>query len=396
MYPDLSYLFHDIFGTAQDNWTSIFKTFGLFLALAFLASGYTLYLEFKRKEAEGLLKPRKIKVVQGKGLQISDLILNFFFWFFISFKLAAIVTNFAAFQEDPSGTLFSWEGNWFVGLLVAVLVTGYRYYTDGKTKLAKPKEITKLLYPHQQVTDITFVAAISGVIGSRLFSILENMDDFLRDPMGQIFSGSGLTIYGGLILAFVVVYWYVKRKGIPPIHVMDAVAPALILGYAVGRMGCQLSGDGDWGIVNELAKPSWFFFPDWMWAYDYPHNVADTFQRGIPIEGCEAKYCTRLEKPVFPTPIYEIFASLGIFAILWSLRKKIKIAGMLFFIYALLNGIERFFIEFIRVNPRYTVLGIELSQAQYIALGLVAIGVAGIVILYRRDSKKEAVINKKT
>ena len=385
MYPDLSYFFHDVFGTAQDNWTSIFKTFGMFLALAFLASGYILYKEFKRKEAEGLLHPIKVKEVHGKGIQISDLILNFLFWFFIGFKFFYILSNFPAFQNDPAGVLLSWLGNWPAGLIIGLAASGYRYYTINKNKLDKPKVVETLVYPHQRVVDITFVAAISGVIGSRLFSILENLDDFSNDPLGQIFSGSGLTIYGGLILAFVVVFWYVKKKGIPPIHVMDAVAPALIIGYAVGRMGCQFSGDGDWGIVNEMAKPGWFFLPDWMWAYDYPHNVADTFQRGIPIEGCEAKYCTRLAKPVYPTPIYETIASLGIFGILWSLRKKIKTAGVLFFVYLMLNGVERFFVEHIRVNPRYEVFGIELSQAQYIALSFILIGGIAIWIIKRKD-----------
>jgi prolipoprotein diacylglyceryl transferase len=393
MYPDLSYLFHDIFGTAQDNWTSIFKTFGMFLALAFLTSGYVLYLEFKRKEAEGIFKPVKIKEVHGKGVQISDLLINFLFWFFFAFKIAYIFSNFQEFQDNPAGVFFSLKGNWFIGFIVACLITAYRYYVDSKTKTGSPKEVERLIYPHNRVTDITFVAAISGVLGSRLFSILENMEDFLRDPIGQIFSGSGLTIYGGLILAFIVVSWYVRKKGMSLIHVMDAVAPTLIIGYAVGRIGCQIAGDGDWGIVNELAKPSWFFLPDWMWAYDYPHNVADSLQRGPLIEGCDAKYCTRLAQAVFPTPIYETIASIGIFGFLWGIRKKVKVAGVLFFIYLTLNGIERFFIEFIRVNPRYDVLGMHLSLSQFIALAFIIGGIAGIWILKKRSKTKVAGTN---
>jgi len=388
MYPDLSYLFHDIFGTNQDNWSSIFKMFGLFLALAFLVGGYVLYLEFKRKESEGILHPVKSKEIQGKGIQIPDLILNFAFWFFFAFKIGYILSNFSLFQEDPGGVIFSLKGNWLLGFIVAGSVTGYRYYTDSKTKLDEPRVVEKLVYPHQRVTDIVFVAAISGVLGSRLFSIFENMEELLRNPLDQIFSGSGLTIYGGLITACFVLIWYVKKKGIPPIHVLDAAAPVLIIGYAVGRIGCQLAGDGDWGIVNELAKPSWFFLPDWMWAYDYPHNVADTFQRGTMIDGCEAKYCTKLTAPVFPTPIYETIASFGIFGILWKLRKKIKIAGILFFIYMILNGIERFFIEFIRVNPTYKFIGVDYSMAQYISIGFILIGSVAIWILYKKNKSK--------
>jgi len=199
-----------------------------------------------------------------------------------------------------------------------------------------------------------------------------------------------LTIYGGLLLAFVAVYFYVKRLGIKPIHMMDAVAPALIMGYVVGRMGCQMSGDGDWGITNLATAPSWFIFPDWMWSFDYPHNVVNDPSISIPIENCggvitangsEPIYCTKLENPVYPTPIYEILAGLVIFAILWLLRKRFKIAGILFFVYVLLNGVERFFIEQIRVNPKYDLLGLDWSMSQWIAFGLFLVGLTGILYL---------------
>jgi prolipoprotein diacylglyceryltransferase len=203
----------------------------------------------------------------------------------------------------------------------------------------------------------------------------------MQDPFGQFFSGSWLAIYGGLIVAFVYIFRYVRQKGMKPIHVMDAVAPALIMGYAVGRIGCQLAGDGDWGIVNTLSQPSWWFLPDWMWAYDYPHNV---LKQGVMIEGCEGPYCRRLAEPVYPTPFYEVVASLIIFAILWSLRKRILIPGMLFFIYLILNGLERFWIEKIRVNDEIPFLGMHPSQAEIISTLLFFTGIIGCVVLYRR------------
>ena len=138
-----------------------------------------------------------------------------------------------------------------------------------------PKKHQYTITPQSRVVDITLIAAVSGIIGSKLFSVFENFGDFLKDPIGQFFSGSGLTIYGGLILATYVVLRYVHKKGMPVLHVMDAGAPAMILGYAVGRMGCQLSGDGDWGIVNTSPKPDWFFLPDWLWSFRYPHNVIE-------------------------------------------------------------------------------------------------------------------------
>ena len=197
------------------------------------------------------------------------------------------------------------------------------------------------------------------------------MKAFIEDPLEQLLSGSGLAIYGGLILAFITLLWYIRKKGMKPLHVMDAAAPALIMGYAVGRIGCQLSGDGDWGITNTMPPPTWWFLPDWAWSYDYPHNVLND---GIEIAGCTWEYCMHLAQGVYPTPIYETFFSLVIFGILWALRKKIRVAGVLFFLYVLLNGVERFFIEKIRTNPDITVFGLEATQAEYVAFLLIVIG----------------------
>ncbi len=382
MYPDLSYLFHDLFGTQYDNWTSIFKTFGLLLALAFLASAYVLKLELVRKEKDGLLKA--IPLVEKKGKSdnfIIPLIINFIIGFIIGFKLFFIFTNFTIFKANPTDIFFSSKGNIFGGIIIGLVYFAYTYWDLKKNnKINSPKKT--VIHPYERTGDITIIAAVSGLIGARLFSVLENLDSFFADPLGQLLSGSGLTIYGGLILAFIIVYIYVKKHGIPPIHMMDMAALAVIMGYAVGRLGCQFSGDGDWGIVNEMAKPGWFFLPDWLWSFNYPHNVA---QQGVIIDGCSAEYCRQLIPKVFPTPLYESIASFGIFFFLWSLRKKIKIAGMLFFIYLILQGIERFLIETIRVNPRYNYFGYNWSQAQYISIGFTIIGIIGVVYLYKKN-----------
>ncbi len=383
MYPDLSYLFHDLFGTPYDNWISIFKTFGLLLALAFLASAYVLRLELIRKEKEGILKPMVVKTENKSENLVFSLILNFVIGFIIGFKLFFIISDFAIFKADPAGTLFSGEGSLLGGIIVGLFYLGYTYREKQKTK-DKPEPKEKIIHPYERTGDITIIAAISGIVGARLFSILENLDSFFDNPLEQLLSGSGLTIYGGLILAFIVVYYYVKKKGIPPIQMMDMAALAIIIGYAVGRLGCQFSGDGDWGIVNDMAKPSWFILPDWLWSYNYPHNVA---QQGVLIEGCNAEYCRQLVPGVFPTPLYESIASFLIFFFLWSIRKKIKIAGMLFFIYLVLQGIERFLVEIIRVNPRYDYFGYNWSQAQYISIGIIIVGIAGIIFLYQKNKK---------
>ncbi len=165
-----------------------------------------------------------------------------------------------------------------------------------------------------------------------------------------------------------------------PIHVADAFAPAMMIAYGLGRIGCQVAGDGDWGIVNTHPKPfSWL--PDWAWAYNYPHNV---LSEGVHIPNCVGQYCAVLPEAVFPTPLYEIIASLLLFAFLWSIRKKIKTPGVLTAIYLIVNGVERFCIELIRVNTKYHFLGINPTQAELIAAFLVVSGVI-LLILFTRQ-----------
>ncbi|HMP31825.1 MAG TPA: prolipoprotein diacylglyceryl transferase, partial [Saprospiraceae bacterium] len=263
--------------------------------------------------------------------------------------------------------------------------------------VAPTSVVDSIIHPHQKAVDIIFIAAVSGVLGARLFSIFENMSAFFADPIGVLFSGSGLTVYGGIIFAFIAVYYYVKKNGIKPVYMMDIAGMGILLGYAIGRIGCQISGDGDWGIVA-AAQPSWWFLPDWLWSYSYPNNVNN---EGIPIaacnmetyngiravieerckEACGMRYCHVLTQPVYPTPIYETTISLIGFALLYFNKHKIKIPGLLFFIYMIYNGIERFFIEAIRVNEKYEFLGLNFSQAQYISIAFVLIGILGLIFL---------------
>ncbi len=379
MYPDLSYLFNDLFGTEVDNWTSIFKTFGVCLALALISAGYLVKIEMERKEKEGLMPKLRIRKVDNKKMAIREGLVNGLIGFFFGFKLPFIITQFDTFKADPAGTIFSGAGSWIGGIVGALALGGIYYYTA----MNKPKEATMqpgeyLLAPHMKIGDIMIMCAIVGVGGARLFSILENWGDFMNDPLGQLFSGSGLTIYGGLICCFIFIPMYFKKIGLNTRHMMDVAAPAIMVGYAVGRMGCHFAGDGDWGIVNTLAQPSWWIFPDWLWAYDYPHNVLN---KGVQIEDCTGIYCRRLAEAVFPTPLYEIAMSFAITAILWVMRKKVKIAGMLFFIMLIFNGIERFFIEGIRVNPRYDLMGLDWSMSQWIAIGFILTGIIGSIVL---------------
>jgi prolipoprotein diacylglyceryltransferase len=166
-----------------------------------------------------------------------------------------------------------------------------------------------------------------------------------------------------------------------PIHVADAFAPSMMLAYGLGRIGCQVAGDGDWGIVNTHPKP-FAWLPDWVWAYTYPHNVVG---EGVPIPDCVGQYCAQLPNAVFPTPLYEIIASLLLFGFLWAIRRKIKTPGVLTAIYLIVNGIERFLVEQIRVNTKYHFLGIHPTQAELIATFLVISGIILLIIFNRQN-----------
>lgn len=388
MYPDLSYIIHAIFGIEPDGPLSIVKTFGLFLVFAFLVSAWLLKLELKRKEKLGLYSSMKESKVIGKAPTVADIVPQGIFGFVLLFKLAAIWKYWDTFLYDPATVLLSKLGNFWMGLLGMAIFAGLKYYNLHRKKLHVPKKITKEISPHDRVWDITVVAAISGIIGAKLFAIFESADtfsQFLRSPIATLLSGSGLAIYGGLIVAFVVVILYIRRFNMNPIYTMDATAPSLIAGYGVGRMGCQFSGDGDWGIVNNAPTPDWWFLPDSFWSFTYPHNVINA---GELIPGCQWEYCRVLSEPVYPAPIYEIAMAAVIFAILWSLRKRIRIPGVLFFIYVFFIGVERWFIEKIRVNDKIDLFGMQLTQAEIISFVLILLGIGGVLYLWKYSKKR--------
>lgn len=227
--------------------------------------------------------------------------------------------------------------------------------------------ILSLEYKRKKLTDnfaseITLIAIIFGIIGSKIFHLFENWDEFLADPVGMAFNPGGLTFYGGLITATLAIYIYSKRKSVPFSYIADGTAPSLAIAYGIGRIGCHLSGDGDYGIPTNLP-----------WGTNYENGIVkpSSLFRGTEIAESFPNGIVPDNTPLHPTPIYEFLGALVIFYLLWRFRNKNWADGRLFSLYLILSGIARFFVEFIRLNPRY-LLG--LSEAQIISVILVLLG----------------------
>ena len=220
--------------------------------------------------------------------------------------------------------------------------------------------------------NITFIALIGGVIGSKLLYIIEEWPSLSLMPSGELFSTdglfspAGLTWYGGFILAAIIIYFYVRAKKIAFLSVCDSAAPSLIIGYGIARIGCHLSGDGDYGLpVSEFA--SWV-----PWGTNYSNG---TLPPSAAFRGTDLARKFGGVVPdntlCHPTPIYELIIAIIIFWVLWKFRKKFKINGKLFFLYLILTGAARLLVEFIRLNPRILW---GLSEAQLISIVFIIIG----------------------
>jgi len=243
------------------------------------------------------------------------------------------------------------------------------------------KEVKRRGWDEKHVTWITMIALIGGVAGSKLFSIFEDWHEFTLSPIKTIFSPSGLTFYGGFILATLGIAYYLKKKKLSFYQFADIIAPTVFIAYGIGRIGCQLAGDGDYGIPTKLpwgayyykgtAKPTYVMedyfkrFPEEriVWKYD----SLKTIPAGIDAMGQSYNKFDE-ETPCHPTPIYEMLFAFISFAFLWSRRQKYELqSGKLFGLTIILMGIERLLVEFLRINQLY----LSLSMAQWISIVLI-------------------------
>ena len=201
--------------------------------------------------------------------------------------------------------------------------------------------------------EIIFAALVGGVVGARAYYLIQNYDRVRHDLLGSVFSGSGLVWYGGAIGGAIGVIAWMRWRRTLELRMLDMCAIALALGYGIGRIGCQLSGDGDYGIRSDLP-----------WAMGYPHGTVPT-PAGVRVQ---------------PTPIYETAAMCLLAYLLWRLRDRVR-PGVIFALYLLLSGLERFLVEFIRRNNE--VLG-GLTTPQLESIALCAVGLAWLALLARR------------
>ena len=424
MYPNLYYAFKDLFGV---EWTAFrfFNSFGFFVALAFLAGAYVLTQELRRRERLGVMHATESKIIVCRPATISELLLNFVLGFLLGYKIIGLFFSDDVAAADPQAFIFSAQGHLPAGLILGILFAGVKYYEKHKQKLAKPEERMIRIWPHDRVGDLVILAAVFGFLGAKIFHNLENWNDFWENPIEALLSFSGLTFYGGLICATIAIIFYAKKHRIAVRHLADSIGPALMLAYAVGRIGCQVSGDGDWGIINsayistpegevvasDTAKfsqslkrysavymeqsaytsesqvqhkatvaPSWL--PTWVLAYNFPHNVIN---EGTAISNCEGEYCKQLPLPVYPTAFYETIACLLLTGFLFAVRSRLTVPGTVFAVYLFLNGLERFMIEKIRVNTQYDILGFHPTQAELIASFLMLTGIVLLLILNRKQ-----------
>ena len=246
------------------------------------------------------------------------------------------------------------------------------------------KEMKRLDYDEKIASDIVTSAALGGIIGSKIYYLIENFDRVIADPYGMIFSGAGLVFLGGLMGGTIGVTIVLRKNDLPWLKFADIIAPLLIIGYSIGRIGCFLVGD-DYGLPTKSvigisfengAPPTTYE----SLAYNYPWLNLSNWNPGEIIT-------------VFPTQIIETIIGFGIFFFLWNKRQSVINKGSLFFTYLILAGIERFFIEFIRLNPKYLWIvkdAVGFSGAQVISLIMISIGIYMLNYLPKYSETKEA------
>lgn len=214
-------------------------------------------------------------------------------------------------------------------------------------------ELKRRGYNPELASTMVFAAAVGGLLGARILFIVEDWSNFVRSPWDFIFTGAGFTWYGGFLGGVLGVSWVVRKNNIPWLVAADIAAPALAIAYGIGRLGCHIAGDGDWGTITDVP-----------WGVAYTNAIIGWVDpsTGIP-------YPPGVR--VHPTPVYEFLESLAIFGSLWAIRKKDFPAGTLFWLYLALAGLARLVVEFWRLNPP---IALGLTEAQWFSAAMIVLG----------------------
>lgn len=234
-------------------------------------------------------------------------------------------------------------GTFGVMLVLAFLTSGW----------VARRELERHGFDGEWAWNMLFAAALAGIVGARTYFIFEHWSEFLQDPLGLLLSRGGLTWYGGFIAGIAAVVWVIHKLPAPSLKIADLVAPVILLGYAIGRIGCLLAGDGDYGPPADVP-----------WAMAFPHGIVPT------------------TVPVHPTPLYETLMSLLLFWVLWKLRTRPHLPGTMVSYMMIAYGIERFVAEFWRTTPK--ILFGWMSMAQILSVLFILAGLTWLMRLRQR------------
>ena len=231
------------------------------------------------------------------------------------------------------------------------LAFGLSFVAAGLVLARRLREIDR---PPDWAYEVILCGLVGGLVGARLDYVAQNYDEVGDDLLGNLFSGSGLVWLGGVVGGAAGVLLWAWRRGFLGTALLDAVSVPLALGYAGGRVGCQLSGDGDYGVASDLP-----------WAMAYPEGTVPT------------------REEVHPTPIYESLAMGLVALVLWRLRDRLP-SGALFALYLVLAGLERLLVEFVRRNDE---VAAGLTLAQLVSVAMIAAGAAWLLRLRAKDAR---------
>jgi phosphatidylglycerol:prolipoprotein diacylglycerol transferase len=245
-------------------------------------------------------------------------------------------------------TLYTFGAMMGLGFLVAGFLTG--------------KEMERRGLDGEIASNLLLFAAIGGIVGSRVWAIANDWQNFIQSPLSGLLSGAGFVWYGGLVGGTLCVSAVILKNGLPWLRTVDCIAPGMVLAQAIGRIGCHLAGDGDWGQITDAA-----------WGVAYTNAIIGwNYPAGVTVH---------------PTPLYECAAYTAVFAILWSLRRRPWPDGNIFWLYLILAPGARLLVEFVRINPPVL---FGLTQAQLFSLLLMSIGALMLVLSQQRQAAVQA------